>query len=283
MSYGKYTVVFALPGRRVKLVKIWFGHDGSYYVTCPYHPARTGHLFLRTLNYARPEATSSTHSHMVAQGIVNEDAGRVKLSHHTDGYVQFSGQGVVSGRHADGSPKGIGVHSWPLRRPTLGPSFSLTIVGAHAFESSVRKDSNVVEFTESDLPPVVDGQGIILEGYYFPPEWRRFLLPVPGQVSAWHILLAHPNGPILDLRTVLASHACKLPGFIGLNLFRARTWIEGANSGFILSGSTGNLRRNQDGELLGDGVFCVYPAAIAAIDDGSRLRLPSLVYQQKPF
>lgn len=50
-----------------------------------------------------------------------EDAKRrLKLSHHPEGFLQFSGHGVVSGRDAEGHIRGIGVKSWPLYKPTLG-------------------------------------------------------------------------------------------------------------------------------------------------------------------
>jgi hypothetical protein len=57
----------------------------------------------------------------------------VKFSYHTDGFVQFSSttnDKIVSGRNPDGTPKGLGVFSWPLNNPiSTGPSMSMTIWG----------------------------------------------------------------------------------------------------------------------------------------------------------
>ena len=57
----------------------------------------------------------------------------VKFSYHADGFVQFSSatnSRIVSGRNPDGTPKGLGVLSWPLNNPiSTGPSMSMTIWG----------------------------------------------------------------------------------------------------------------------------------------------------------
>lgn len=57
----------------------------------------------------------------------------VKFSYHPDGFVQFSSASnnkIVSGRNSDGTPKGLGVLSWPLNNPiSTGPSMSMTIWG----------------------------------------------------------------------------------------------------------------------------------------------------------
>jgi hypothetical protein len=57
MAYDrvKYTVIYERDGERYKLCKIFFGNDGSYYVTSPYHPAEGAVLFKATVNYALDE------------------------------------------------------------------------------------------------------------------------------------------------------------------------------------------------------------------------------------
>jgi hypothetical protein len=51
---ASYVVVYAAGGIRYKLCRVFFGHDGSYYVTCPYHSAGEQALvFKMTVNYAR--------------------------------------------------------------------------------------------------------------------------------------------------------------------------------------------------------------------------------------
>ena len=51
---------------------------------------------------------------------LDDDDRRLKLSHHPDGFVQFSGEGVLSGRDPNGAARGMGVMSWPLAAPVRG-------------------------------------------------------------------------------------------------------------------------------------------------------------------
>lgn len=60
------------------------------------------------------------------------------------------------------------------------------------------------------------------------------------------------------MRALLASGRCEWPGLIGIELRREPVGI-GPSPSYIVSSSTGNLRRNENGELLGDGIFCMYP------------------------
>ncbi len=104
MSKQKHTVVVEKDGQLRKMFKIWFGADGSYYVTVPYHTARTAHLWKRTVPYDTSfgKLFSSTSQDVVDAAILEDDDGRLKLSHHPDGFCQFSGHGVLSGKDKNG-------------------------------------------------------------------------------------------------------------------------------------------------------------------------------------
>jgi hypothetical protein len=116
---AKYTVVYEKGGHRYKLCKIFFGSDGSYYVTSPYHPAEGATLLKATVNYALSEMEIPVEQAIDAAA-AEDDELRIKLSHHPDGFLQFSGQGIVSGKDADGNIRSIGVMSWPLdRQPSV--------------------------------------------------------------------------------------------------------------------------------------------------------------------
>lgn len=84
--------------------------------------------------------------------------------------------------------------------------------------------------------------------------------------------LVHPNAQAVKLlRVALASKEADFPGFIGLE---ARPHHVNETDGvprFFLSSSTGNLRRDPDGALLGDELVCMYPRDV--LKDAS---LPSL-------
>lgn len=65
----------------------------------------------------------------------------VKFSYHPDGFVQFSSttnNRIVSGRKSDGTPKGLGLISWPLDNPiSTGPSMTITFWGLDKLESEL--------------------------------------------------------------------------------------------------------------------------------------------------
>src|SRR5438552_2891197 len=125
MPPGKYTIVFESRAGRCKLFKMWYGSDGSYYVTVPYHSARKAVLFKQTVNYVTSVPKTVDGGDLIpadqAIDIASSDDTRIKLSHHPDGFLQFSGAGVLSGKNADGSIRGIGIQSWPLAAGCRGP------------------------------------------------------------------------------------------------------------------------------------------------------------------
>jgi hypothetical protein len=122
---ARYTIAYnSNDGVRVDLCRIMFGGDGSYYVTAPYHPANRARRHLRgrlRRRAAEPDALIDA----VDLAVVDDDRRRLKIAHHIDGFLQFSGEGIRSGRDANGNAKGIGLMSWPLHNPTSGPAFQL--------------------------------------------------------------------------------------------------------------------------------------------------------------
>jgi hypothetical protein len=102
-----WVVVFVSGGERYKLVRILFGSDGSYFVSCPYRDADRAHLAIVTVNYAKQEMQVAL-DQTVASAAASDVRRAIKLAHHPDGFIQFSGPGITSGRNKDGSPK----HEW---------------------------------------------------------------------------------------------------------------------------------------------------------------------------
>ena len=119
-----HTLAYADGEVTTDLCKIIFGGDGSYFVTAPYHPHDRAIIAKFTVNYAHEDQFFPL-DEAVDIGVLEDAEQRLKLSHHPDGFLQFSGHGVVSGRDEAGKIRGIGVKSWPLYEPTLGPSFSV--------------------------------------------------------------------------------------------------------------------------------------------------------------
>lgn len=108
-------------------------------MSVPYHAANEAHLMILTVSYdagRRQEVALRD-----ALDLAGLDDAKVKLSHHPDGFVQFSGHGVMSGKEADGRLKGIAVQSAPLDEIGAGPAFGICIADPVSF-----------------LPPILPGQ-----------------------------------------------------------------------------------------------------------------------------
>jgi hypothetical protein len=259
MAYdkAKYTIVYEKGGIRYKLCKMFFGNDGSYYVTSPYHPAEGAMLFKQTVNYALSEMEASLEQ-AIDVAADDDDEKRIKLSHHPDGFLQFSGQGIVSGKDSNGNIRGIGVMSWPLDRPARGPAFGLTICGPEHFEKVNRVKDTACVFGHGELTPVPGPHVFILEGYYLPALWRRFIRVRSDGTRV--VPLVHPAGVVVELKAIFPSEQCARQNFFGLEMYTVPI-LEGETheTAFTISGSTGNLRQNEHGQELGDGIYCRYP------------------------
>ncbi|TGD88565.1 hypothetical protein BayCH28_12705 [Mycolicibacterium sp. CH28] len=126
------------------ICKIQALSDGGYSVIAPYHSAKEGWLTRQEVDYRQ------THMEISFSDVEHFDASdRVKLSHHWDGFVQFSGenpQKIRSGRDPlTGQPKGLAIMSAPIWRPiTSGPTFGATMWGLEEFKA-------VTEPRESDV------------------------------------------------------------------------------------------------------------------------------------
>lgn len=259
MAYdkAKYTIVYEKGGSRYKLCKMFFGNDGSYYVTSPYHPAEGAILYKHTVNYALSEMEISLEQ-AIDLAAAEDDEKRIKLSHHPDGFLQFSGQGIVSGKDPDGNIRGIGVMSWPLDHPARGPAFGLTMYGLEHFEKADRVKDTQCVFRHEELTPVPGPHVFALEGYYLPALWRRFVRVRPDGTRV--VPLVHPAGVVLELKAIFPSERCARQNFFGLEMY-TMPMLEGEvhEAAFTISGSTGNLRKNDQGQELGDGIYCRYP------------------------
>ncbi len=258
---SKHTVIVSANGKLHKICKIWYGSDGSYYVTVPYHPANRAVLLKLPINYVASVPTNADHDYVVPQSDAldggSSDDARIKLSHHPDGFAQFSGHGLISGKKPDGSPKGIAIQTWPLERGCRGPAFSLCLRGIEQFELADDKVQNACVLNYDELTVVPGSTGAVIEGHYFPLLWRRFIRTRPD--GRMIIPIVHPVGVILEMPVLLPGDACPIGGFIGLDFFGSIVRESSHDSGYSLSSSTGNLRQNEKGEMIGDGLFCTYP------------------------
>jgi hypothetical protein len=166
---------------------------------------------------------------------------------------------VRSGRGPDGTVRGLGVQSWPLRLPILGPSFGLAFSDPRKTGRPAEGRPRSVTFYEDDIDHMrVRGvTGLRIVGYYLPGPWREFLMRRAG--GQYEIGLVNPSAQaVLNLKVILGSKERAYPALLGLHAV-PHTLPVRADPAFMLSSATGNLRRNRQGELLGDQLVCLYP------------------------
>ena len=278
MTRKRTTVVAEKDGTDYKLFKVWFGRDGTYYVTVPYHPARTATLWKRTVRYDTPfgQEVCSTNKDLVDVAVLDDDERRVKLSHHPDGLCQFSGEGIASGKDSHGLIRGIGGFTRALRAigPEFGPVFIVAVYGIESFEECPEVGRDDVLFRIAELAPAVpsaplpaegtrepasshpERESLVIEGFYHPPEFRRFIRCHPN--GSMSILRMHPTGIVIPLTVVAAPDDCHLPGFLGMYACRQTVRYE-SHSGFSINGPGENLRQDPYGRPVGDIIACIHP------------------------
>jgi hypothetical protein len=256
---ASYTIAYENEDACVDLCRIVFGGDGSYYITAPYHPAKRALAGLYTVNYAREKSLISL-TDGVELAVLDDERKRLKIAHHVDGFLQFSGDGIRSGRKPDGTARGLGLMSWPLREPTSGPSFQVSFSDPLECGRPTKRRRGTVVFAESSIEHMRRGlRGLTIVGHYLPGIWREFVYR--DRDETYWIDLVHPNEQVIKhLRVILASVDAGYAGLIGLEAMPIGLDDTAEPPSFILCTSTGNLRRNENGDLLGDQLMCVYPA-----------------------
>jgi hypothetical protein len=162
------------PGRpAVKVTKIVPLGSGGFSVMMPYHKEQKGYVAKIPVNYRERGSVIVPRREIVGYS-VND---RVKLSYHSDGFAQFSGEvegKVISGRdRKTGEPKGVGLMTNPLDMPIWsGPTFGVEIWGLQDFEELYAKRTPALVFEEEDFyyrrcTPAT-ASGWVIETWAFP-------------------------------------------------------------------------------------------------------------------
>ncbi len=251
------TIIVLKGGVSYKLCKVWIEKDGSFYVTVPYHPAKKALFMKHTIDYDAATEWWQPYSAALEVAVLDDDEARPKLSHHPDGFCQFSGRNIVSGKDDAGKPKGIGVFTRPLPQimPGAGPRFGMAVQGIEVFDRQEKARANDITFVYDELNATPEMVGLTLEGYYFQPDHRRFVRTLADGSKS--ISIVHPSGAVLPLRVLLSPDDCKLPGFLGLELFAARTAFP--EPAFTLNGPGENSRTDERGHRIADVIISLFP------------------------
>ncbi len=266
------TIICKVNGVYRKLLKVWFGSDGSFYVAPCYHSARTAYAFKHQVVYDTgfAESRMAFQDEFVDDGTLDDNEGTLKLSHHPSGLVQFSGRGVLSGPDGKGGALGIGVQSRALMAIGDGPAWGFAAYGFDDFDQTdIPKHGDIVatfdDLAPSEVPapwpdpenPLPLSEGITVEGYYFQPKYRKF---VTKDASGNYVVSRiHPSGMILPLKVILSPPDCDLPGFLGLDFYRRYTGNTDQTSGFALNGPGGDTREDPMGNMTSTNLACFFP------------------------
>ncbi len=127
-----------------------------------------------------------------------------------------------------------------------------------ALETTQSNLTNAVVFTDDELTAIPGTNTLHLEGHYFPGVWRRFVRVKADGTRIISVL--HPAKVILTLKVMFASERCARDGFIGLELYTSRASSEYETSlSFALTGPTGKVWRNLEGQVTAESIQCMYP------------------------
>lgn len=250
---AKTTLVIKHGASYRRLAKIIFGSDGSYYATIPYHESRKATVFKMTTNYDAGTFFASSIQDILETAWIEDR--EIKFSHHPDGFAQFSGAGITSGRNPDGSAKGMAVLTSPLDRIFRGPAFNYLIRNIEELDPIETVDSKSLVFDLDEYLPIAPTNSLHFEAHYFTPLWRRFVrLDAKGRPI---INVQHPCEANIEFRVFPAAAECDYPGILGFELYQLPH--DGKETGYSFGGPAELMRRNEHGQRIADAIFCSYP------------------------
>jgi hypothetical protein len=240
-----------------KITKIIGLNGDGFSVLAPYHKLRSGFLFKLPVDPTK--ALSPGPWFVPASDIVSFTAGdRVKLSYHTDGFIQFSGENpgkIISGRDpATGEPKGLGIMTHPLASPIwTGPSATVTAWGLDDFDTAEGSENarNTIVFE----PDEIYHRSHMSEGA---TSWEIAIYPFPIHVVPpvryakgvpfVDTTIGCLNGAIASVVRMKVIHLPKEEVFLGVYVNAFRGYFP-SPSGWVLGGA-GSWGKDRPGHVL---------------------------------
>ena len=254
LSCGDWTVQLSKGGSDHRLCRIWFDEDGTYSIGIPYHRANTTTVF-RALSMSGVERQAIIEE-SVREVALDDDQGRIRLSHRPDGTLQIWSPALEGFRSHEsdltiqGSQMGVELDSPPA------PSFRCTFHELKGFASHSVEGEELVGFDCDSIAPWLSTDTFLLEGGYFSADWREFLMPEAG---SWVLRLVQPNRGVTALRALLSSSDCDTQGFLGIRIRRI-DFRSSRGEGFLLKGI--GATREQDGISIREEICAIYPAPL---------------------
>jgi hypothetical protein len=250
VAYGDWIIQLSMGEQSYRLCRICFQEDGTYSVAAPYHQANAATIF-RTLAFSGVERRAILEP-SVTRISLEDDENRLKLSHHPDGALELSSPQLPLGDEGNTSFR---IQSSPLGNE-LGamPTFHCTIHNPTEFSPGDRLAPDTVTFDSSLIAPRIGADAFLLEGAFFPADWREFL--IRDDERDWTLRLVKGDRGVISCRALLSLQTCENQGFLGVRVTKVRSQ-PGRGGGFLLVGI--GSKREQDGVEVIDELCCVYP------------------------
>lgn len=192
--------------------------DGSVSVFFNYCKEKEAFIFRHKRAHHKPGVHHIDKSKITDEFSIEFDVDKnAKLSLHQSGFVQLSGNGILSGIDSvSGKPKGVGVFSSPLSAPvSSGPTFGSVCWGIEkGFELLEKQDPKAQylilkesDFTKRYINENRNLNSYVLEFFIFPKEANNYIYDHEGKPYINHAmpnyfhdpgaLIAHP---VLDIK-----------------------------------------------------------------------------------
>lgn len=186
--------------------------DGSLIIAFPYCTKNEAYIFQHKYKYNKIGISTIKRSEITKEFIVNNNT---KLSIHSSGFVQLSGDGILSGIDiSTGEPNGVGVFSSPLSDPVKsGPTFAYTCWGLeHGYRELLNNKNNIQyvildkdkDFFRTDTESSKDIYK--LDFFILPKQANAYVYEYRGEPFINHVLgnYLHAPGknftqPVVDL------------------------------------------------------------------------------------
>jgi hypothetical protein len=142
-----------------------------------------------------------------------------------------------------------------------GPAFAVSIFSTAGYSTKAITDV-ACTFPAQALLPSKDKGVLVVEGFYFP--WEATDHTQRTQDGERVITIRRPlDGKALRLKVLTPPARCWTFGFLAIHAFLKPVSAKQEMEGFLVSTATGNIRKNERGELLGDSLFLAYPEILA--------------------
>ena len=258
-----------MSGAKPRKITTIIGLNGDgFSILVPHHKAQTGYLF------KHPVIPDVPKPRFVAWegGVVFTARDRVKLSYHTDGFAEFSGDipgRITSSRDlVSGEAKGLGLFSAPLSRPSfVGPSMKVAAYGIKDFEIAREKDELIVfepgDFYYRNCTPK-NANSWTLAIYAFP---KNVIPPIrfKQERPTLEVAIEPVNAPIASILELATISLPEEKLFLGLcvNCWRGQHQSE---SGWVLQGP-GDYTQDRRGHVL----MGIFPRTEIPLGEGGLL------------